>query len=459
MNSRIIVIAMVALILGVGGGYWWAQRGMPEAVAPLAQAPKERKPLYYRNSMNPAVTSPVPKKDEMGMDYVPVYAEEEQGSAGMVSIDPGTVQNIGVRTVRAERRVLGQTIHAVGRVDYNEERLARLNPKTDGWVESLNVSVTGQRIAKGTVLLSLYSPQLVTAQQEYLLALQNMETLKDSPYEDLHHGAKQLVEAARARLELLDVPAHQIQDLETKHQISKTLHIHSPFDGVVVDIGVRPGQYVTPNTELYRIADLRKLWVYVDIYENELPWLRVGDSAEMHIAAAPGKVFRGRVTYIYPFVDPKTRTVRLRLEFDNHGDLLKPEMFVQVTLRTGLKLESVAVPSEAVIRSGEREQVFVVRAPGKFEPRVVELGLSAEGWSEIKRGVRAGEEVVTSAQFLIDSESKLREAAAKMSNVLQPSPSITPPTDDLDMSGISLSVPAGKTTDKQRLGNGKHQHD
>lgn len=414
MNNRTVIVAVVALTLGVGGGYWWARRDVPDAVMPQAQAPVERTPLYYRHPMNPGVTSPVPKKDEMGMDYIPVYADAEAGTAGTVSIDPVTSQNIGVRTARAERRVLSRIINAAARVDYNEEQLARLNPKTEGWVESLAVSATGERVGKGTILLSIYSPQLVTTQQEYLLALQNLAAMKESAYEDMRRGAEQMVEAARARLEFLDVPAHQIQELEQTRQVTKVLHIHSPFDGVVLNVGVRPGQYVTPDTELYRIADLRKVWVYVDVYENELPWVNRGDSAEMRVAAAPGQVFKGRVSYIYPYMDPKTRTARLRLEFDNRSGLLKPEMYAQVTLRAGRKYEAVAVPSEAVIRSGEREQVFVLRAPGKFEPRVVELGLTAEGWTEIRKGVQAGEEVLTSAQFLIDSESKLREAAGKM---------------------------------------------
>ncbi|MBI5450697.1 MAG: efflux RND transporter periplasmic adaptor subunit [Gammaproteobacteria bacterium] len=456
MNSRMLVVALVALVLGAGGGYWWAHRAVPAAVAPQTALPAARTPLYYRHPMNPAATSPLPKKDEMGMDYVPVYAEAGAGPAGTVSIDPVTVQNIGVRSVRAERRVLARTIDAVGRVDYNEEHLARLNPRIEGWVESLKVSVTGGRVTKGAVLLSLYSPQLVTAQQEYLLALQNLAALQDSPYADMRNGAEQLVGAARARLELLEVPAHQIEALEATHQVSKNIHIHSPFDGVVVDIGVRPGQYVTPDTELYKIADLSKLWAYVDVYENELPWVKVGDRAEMRSAAAPGRLFSGRVTYIYPSVDAKTRTARLRLEFDNRGGVLKPEMFVQVTLRSGRRLEVVAVPSEAVIRSGEREQVFVVRAPGRFEPREVELGLSAEGWTEISKGVQAGDEVVSSAQFLIDSESKLREATAKMSGVT--APAAAPTTDDLDMSGMAMPAP-GNGQKAAPPSAGAHRHD
>lgn len=434
MNSRTITVAVLSLLIGAGAGYWLTQRGAPHDMSASDAAPAGRQPLFYRHPMNPEITSPVPARDNMGMDYIPVYADDVAGPAGTVKIDPVTVQNIGVRSARAERRTIGHTIHAVGRVDYNEERLARLSPKTEGWVEKLMVSNTGATVRRDTRLLSLYAPQLVTAQQEYLLALQNRTALEDSPYPELRRNAGQLVDAARARLELLDMPAHQLRELERSGTVMKDLHIHSPFDGVVVNIGARPGQYVSPATELYAIADLSRLWVYVDVYENELPWVRVGDHAQMRVNAAPGRVFEGTITYLYPTLDARTRTARLRLEFDNRDGLLKPDMFAEVTVHSGRSVDAVAIPAEAVVRSGAREQVFVVRAPGKFEPREVQVGVSAGGWTEIRAGLDAGETVVTSAQFLIDSESKLREAAAKMR---EPVPAAAP--DGLDMSGMDMS--------------------
>ena len=458
MNKQTLVLVLLALVAGACGGYWYAGKPashtLPSSAVDVAG---ERSPLFYRHPMNPAITSPVPAKDSMGMDYIPVYADDEAGPAGTVRIDPVTTQNIGVRSARAERRVIGHTLRAVGRVDYNEERLARLSPKTEGWVERLMVSNTGERVRRDDILLSIYSPQLVTAQQEYLLALQNRAALQDSPYAELRRNAEQLVAASRARLELLDMPAHQLHDLEQSGKVMKDLHIHSPFDGVVVNVGARPGQYVTPATELYQIADLAKLWVYVDIYENELPWVRVGDSARMRVNAAPGRVFTGKVTYIYPTVDPKTRTARLRLELANRDGVLKPDMFAEVNLRAGQRAEAVAVPSEAVVRSGEREQVFVLRAPGKFEPREVTLGVSAEGWTEILAGLRAGEEVVTSAQFLIDSESKLREVAGKMREQ-----AAAAPADDLDMSEMEMSdmdMPGMEMAAPSETAPGARHHD
>ncbi len=462
--NKTIMIAAITLALGLGGGYWLA--GMqkeasmdlgstasgdgerkvlfyrnpmnPAITSPVAaqdemgmdyipvyaeeeKKPKEKKVLFYRNPMNPAITSPVAAQDEMGMDYIPVYAEsdsDEKEPAGTVKIDAVTVQNIGVRTAKAQQRNMSKEIRAVGRIAFNEERLARLHPKTDGWIDELYIDKTGEQVHKDTILLSFYSPQLVSSQQEYLLALKNYETLKDSPFGDIRKGAEELKISARERLELLDVPEHQIIELEQSRKIKKNLHIHSPFDGIVMKVGMRDGQYVTPATELYMLADLSKIWVYVDIYENEMPWVKTGDTATMTVEAIPGKVYTGKVTYIYPYMERKTRTNRIRLEFDNQDLKLKPEMFAQITLQASRQINAVVVPSEAIIRSGIDNQVFVVRAPGKFEPRKVILGVSAEGQTQILLGVDAGEEVVTSSQFLIDSESKLREATAKMMEAL-----------------------------------------
>ncbi len=381
-------------------------------------AKKERKPLFYRNPMNPAITSPVPAKDEMGMDYIPVYADEEESAeeepAGTVKIDPVTVQNIGVRTAVVERRALSHEIRTVGRVSYDEERLARLHPKTEGWIEKQFIDKTGEPVRRGTILLSIYSPQLVATEQEYLLALANLETLKESPYPDIRRGAEELVHTARERLRFLDVPEHQIRELEQTRKIKKSLHIHSPFDGIVIAIGAREGQYVTPATELYQIADLSKIWVYADVYEYELPWVKEGDVAEMTLEAIPGRTFTGKVAYIYPYAEARTRTVKVRLEFDNPDLALKPDLFADVVIHSGRQADAIAVPEEAIVRSGERNIVFVVKGGGKFEPREVKLGLSAQGYVQILSGIREGEEVVTSSQFLIDSESKLREATAKM---------------------------------------------
>jgi len=314
---------------------------------------------------------------------------------------------------------MAQTIKTVGRIDYDEQRLVQLHPKTEGWIEEMFVDKTGEPVHVNSILLSLYSPQLVSTQQEFVLALKNLETLRASPFEDVRTGAEELVQTTEDRLRLFDVPDHQIDELKATLTIRKNLHIHSPADGIVIKIGAREGQFVTPQTELYAIADLSRVWVLVDIYEDELPWIRIGDQARMNISAVPGRIFTGTLAYIYPYAESRTRTVKVRMEFDNPDLLLKPDMFADITIEADAIEDAIAVPSEAIIRSGTRQQVFIQRAPGKFEPREVSLGVSSDGWTQIRDGIEAGEEVVVSAQFLIDSESKLREAATKMRETRQ----------------------------------------
>ncbi len=401
--------------------------------------PKEKEVLFYRNPMNPAITSPVFMQDDMGMDYIPVYADGGSGDepAGTVTIDPVTVQNIGVRTKVAETRDLSRILNGLGRVDFNEERLTRLHPKTSGWIEKLRVDETGKRVSKDTILLGIYSPDLVAAQQEYLVALSNWEAVRNSAATQMKKTAKTIMESARERLKLFDVPTHQIKELEKSRKIKKQLHIHSPFEGQVMHIGAREGQYVTPKDELYMIADLSRIWVNVDIFEDELNWLKLGDRAEMRVRAEPGRVYKGKIKFIHPVLNPKSRTVQVRLEFDNADLKLKPGMFANVTLYVDPQPSAVVVPSEAIVRSGSREQLFIVREPGKFEPREVTLGVSSGGLTQILSGVKAGEEVVTSSQFLIDSESKLREATAKMMAVMA-SESASQDMSDMDMEDMSM---------------------
>ncbi|MFH2135137.1 MAG: efflux RND transporter periplasmic adaptor subunit [Pseudomonadota bacterium] len=383
-------------------------------------APQERKLLFYRNPMNPAITSPVPAQDEMGMDYIPVYAEEKtEALPGTVSIDPVMVQDIGVRIQPVQRGTLSRSIRTSGRVAVDEERLLRLHPKYEGWVEKLFVTNTGDAVKKDDMLLSIYSPQLVTSEEEYLLALENAEKLKDSPFADVRQGAQSLLASSEQRLRLLDLPEHQIEQLKQTREVFKGVHIHSPMSGIVMNIGAREGQRIMPNTELYVIADLSRVWVMVDLYEDDMPWVREGDRASLQVAGIPGRTFSGKLTRIYPYLDAKTRTVKARLEFANPGLLLKPDMFGQVEVQAGRKVDALTVPSEAIVRSGTQTQVFVQRAPGRFEPRTVTLGVAANNLTQIISGVEEGEQVVTSSQFLIDSESKLKEATAKMLETMQ----------------------------------------
>ncbi len=421
MNKTLVSVVMVtAMGISFGAGYWLSDsRGDSNAIKQTAGtqvSSSERKVLFYRNPMNPAITSPVFTQDDMGMDYIAVYAEGggDDEPAGTVTIDPVTVQNIGVRTTLAETRDLSRVLNGLGRVDFNEERLSRLHPKTSGWIESLKIDETGKKVNKDTILLGIYSPELVAAQQEYLVALNNWEAVRNGTAMQMKKSAKTIVDSARERLQLFDVPAHQIRELEKSRKIKKQLHIHSPFEGRVMHIGAREGQYVTPKDELYLIADLSRIWVNVDVFEDEMSWLQLGDRAEMRVRAQPGRTYKGNITFIHPILNRKSRTVQVRLEFDNADLSLKPGMFANVALYVDPQPSAVVVPTEAIVRSGSREQIFVVREPGKFEPREVTLGVSAEGMTQILSGVKSGEQVVTSSQFLIDSESKLREATAKM---------------------------------------------
>jgi len=413
MNKKIIMTAIIALTAGLMAGYLLLPQ--PQQGTAMIAEKQEKKPLFYRNPMNPAITSSVPAQDEMGMDYIPVYEDGgSMQSSGTVSIDPTVVQNIGVRTALASRKNISRDIRTVGRITFDEERVARLHPKVEGWVEKLFVPKTGEQVKKGTMLLAIYSPQLVASGEEYLLALKNWETLKESPFEDIRNGAKQLLDTSLERLKFLDVPEHQLREIRESGRVPKALHIHSPFDGIVMKIGAREGSRITPETELYMVADLSHVWVQADLYEDELPWVQPEDVAEMQIPSVPGRTFRGKVSYIYPYLEGETRTNKVRIEFDNSELLLKPDMFANITVRASRRVDAVVIPSEAVVRTGQRDQVFVQSEPGKFEPRDVKLGLSAEGEVQILDGVKEGEAVVTSSQFLIDSESKLKEATAKM---------------------------------------------
>jgi Cu(I)/Ag(I) efflux system membrane fusion protein len=463
VNRNVILTAVIALLIGSGIGYWIFS-GKSAGSANKQAATNERKVLFYRNSMTPARTSPVPAKDEMGMDYIPVYQE---GSAaadtpiGTVKINPTFVQNIGVRTTIVKRATLSRNIRTIGRVTYDEQRVTRLHPKYDGWIDKLFVHNTGDQVNIGSMLASIYSPQLVATQEEYILALNSAETLKDSPFPDVRNGAESLLRSAHERLKLFDVPDHQIKKLKADRKVMKDIHIHSPFDGIVMNIGAREGERITPATELFMITDLSRIWVIVDIYEDDMPWVREGNTAKMKVAGIPGRIFTGKVTYIYPYLEAKTRTIKVRLEFDNPGLLLKPDMFANVDIQADKQVDTLVVPAEAIIRTGTQEQVFIQRAPGQFEPRQVTVGVSANGITQIVSGLDEGETVVTSSQFLIDSESKLKEATAKMLDVAKPAPGaalkIKPaPTMQPDMAPMEKSQPGSAT--KNNNINIKSQH-
>ncbi len=376
----------------------------------------ERKILYWRAPMDPNFVSDKPGKSPMGMDLVPVYGEESEPATGhVIRIDPVTIQNMGIRTAVLRRGPLVKTIRTIGRVDYDEQRVTFINTKFEGWIEKLHVNETGQHVEQGQPLFDVYSRELYTAQEEYQAAHRAVGRLADSTLPSAKEEALRMLEAAVTKLRYLDVSDEQIAKLSETDAIQKNVTIHSPNRGVVTEKMVLQGMFVKPGMRLYTIADLSRVWVYVDIYEYQLPWVRVGQQAKMRLTYIPGKEFEGQVVYIYPYLEKKTRVVKMRLEFDNPTMELKPDMFANVTLFAELKRDALLIPREAYIDSGTRQVAFVALEGGKFQPSEIQVGVEAEnGMVEVLYGLDAGEVVVTSGQFMLDSESKLKESLAKM---------------------------------------------
>jgi membrane fusion protein, copper/silver efflux system len=394
--------------------------------APGATA--ERKIRHWVSPMDPTYIRDEPGQDYMGHDMVPVY--EDGVAAGQILIDPVTIQNMGLRTAMVERRDVTRTIRTIGRIDYDENRRFMVNSKIDGWIERLHVRETGREVRRGQPLLEIYSPELVAAQQEYLLALSNRDRLAGNQISGIAGGAERLLEAARTRLQFWDISERQIAELEKTRQVRKTLTLHAPFSGVVTEKEAFEGMAIMSGMNLFRIADLSRVWVLAEVYEVDLAWLRSGQEAIVELPYAPGRKFPARIDYVYPYFQGETRTQQVRLELANPQLELKPEMYVNVHLEASTLRDVPAVPVQAVLYSGIGQRVFVHLGEGRFEPRPVQVGLLGDdGWIEVTSGVREGEIVVTSAQFMLDSESRLQEAVQKM---LQPKVQEPPPAHDHD---------------------------
>ena len=360
----------------------------------------DRKVKYYKSTMLLGEISQTPRKDSMGMDMVPVYEGEDESKT--ITVDAATVQKMGVRTAVVTKGPLRRIIRTVGSIDYNETALADVTTKFRGWIENLYVDSTGKQVHKGEPLFDIYSPDLYSAQNEYVLGLNQ-------------GGASGLKASARQKLRLFDISEDQIAELEKSRQPLRALRVDAPIDGIVVEKMAVRGQMVEAGMKLYRLADLSIVWVQSQIYEQDLALLKLGQEADVSLSYLPDRKFRGRVTYIYPTVDEKTRTARVRMEFHNPGLFLKPGMFATVELQAELKPDALLVPDSAVLRSGEKNTVFVAIDDGHFEPRDVQLGARADNNAyEVISGLTEGERVVTSGQFMLDSESQLREAIQKM---------------------------------------------
>ncbi|MCA9484924.1 MAG: efflux RND transporter periplasmic adaptor subunit [Nitrospina sp.] len=426
-----------------------------EAKPSAKPQPSERKIQYWRSPMDPNFVSKKPGKDSMGMKLVPVY--EDEVAAG-IRISPAMLQNIGVKTTLARSQALSRQIRTVGFLTHDERLEHHIHTKYGGWIDKLYVDFTGQEVKQGDVLMEIYSPDLVSTQEELVLALKYQESMEKSPFPEFRDSATRLVESTIRRLQLFDIPEHQINELIKTRDVKKTMHIHSPTQGVVIKKKAQHGMRVEPGVMLYLIANLSNIWVEAEIYEYELPYIQLGQKAKMQLAYFPGQVFSGEITYIDPLVNPQTRTVKVRLEFPNEKRLLKPNMYADVDLSVSPLKPEVAVPVESVIRSGEAARVILQKTDGSFEYQEVVLGAEAEGLVQVLKGLQEGDRVVTSSNFLIDSESRLKEALGKVGTEMKREASAVKPGGAMERSPEKeIILREAPTAPKMNPGGG-HAH-
>jgi RND family efflux transporter MFP subunit len=457
---NVILALMVVAAVGAGG-YWLGGRTQsasdtaaagPQSAASAAAAPaKARKLLYYRNPMGLADTSPTPKKDPMGMDYIAVYEGEDEGTdkqagTNQIRISTEKIQKLGVRTEAASMRALGKTVRAAGRVEPDERRVYAISPKFEGYVERLHVNVTGQPVARGQALFEVYSPELVSAQREYIIAAQGVQAMNAAGGE-AQAGMKQLAESSLARLRNWDLSPEQITALVKTGEVKRTITFRSPVSGIVTEKKALQGMRFMPGESLYQVTDLSSVWVLADVFEQDIGLVKTGSQASVKINAYPDKSFSGRITYVYPTLKAETRTVPVRIELANPGQLLKPAMFAQVELQVGAKAPVLTIPDSAVIDSGTRQVVLVQLQEGRFEPREVKLGAHSDNYVEVRDGIKEGEEVVVAANFLIDAESNLKAAIGGLGT----GPTSSPPT---PATGPAATGPVGAPAGVGHKGQG-----
>jgi multidrug efflux pump subunit AcrA (membrane-fusion protein) len=410
--KKIAILLLVAAAFAGGFGYgrWFGK--------PAPGGAGARQPLFWVDPMHPWYKSDKPGiAPDCGMKLVAVYAGDEAQYAqtnpglpgGTVEISPEKQQLIGVQYGTVEYESVGDTIRAAARVTLDETRIAKIHSKLDGWIDQVFVDFTGKLVKQGDPLLTIYSPEALATQQEYILAIKALDLMHDNPVHEMMGSTENLVGAARKRLQLWDIGDPEIDQIARTGETLKNLTLHSPIAGFVMERNAFPKQRISTDTALYTIADLSTVWVIADVFEFEASGVQLNRAATLTLDYLPGRAFAGRVSYILPQVDPATRTLKVRLQFENPGFALKPDMYGQVELRTAVARRLV-VPQTAVLDSGDRQTVFVDRGNGYFEPRDVKVGVRANGRAEILGGLRAGERIVTSGNFLIDSESQLQKA-------------------------------------------------
>ena len=370
------------------------------AIAADSPCPGGTEPLYWRAPMDPSFVRDRPGKSPMGMDLVPVYADEVDSQPGVVRIDPIVVNNLGVRTALAERGSLSRRIETVGYVGYDEESLAEVHTRVDGWIEKLSVTATGDPVEKGQVLFELYSPTLVNAQEEFLAVLRS--------------GNKVLDQASRDRLAALGMTSKEIQRLARDRKVEQRVRVYADRDGVIAHLGVREGIYVTPATNIMSVAELDRVWVLAEVFERQAAWLGAGQAADVSLDYLPGKTWQGKVDYIYPELDSKTRALKVRLRLDNESTALRPNMFARVIIYGTATSNVVHIPRAALIRGGNVDRVVLDLGGGRFRSQPVIAGIESGDRVEIQEGLSRGDRIVISAQFLIDSESNIGAALGRM---------------------------------------------
>jgi len=377
----------------------------------------QRHILFYRNPMNPTVTSPVPMRDEMGMEYVPVYSDQisaNPAEGAIVRLDRGTIQKMGVTTVTVGRGPLSRQIRTVGYLDYDQEKMVSITTKYEGFVEKVYVNYLGQPVRKGDPLFEVYSPELIQTQQELLSALEFAQSMKDAPGH-ARHRAEGLVEAARTRLSYWDVTPEQVERLESTRTVLRTFTVTAPVSGLVMKrMDGLEGAAISSGMGVMHIADLSSLWLNVEVFEDQLPWLSTNNRAKVTLTYFPGRSFSGRIRFIEPAVSEKTRTIKLTLQVPNPDGDLRAGMYATVDFDPTIVEDAIVIPSHAVFRTGRRDLVIVDLGGGRFAPRIVELGPEGDGRVQVLSGLSEGESLVTSSQFLIDSESNLRDAIQQM---------------------------------------------
>ena len=412
------LVLSCALLAGCGEQAPPSQESAAPATdaAPSKRQADGRTVLYWYDPMQPQQRFDKPGHSPfMDMDLVPKYADEGTGgepapgpmgsnASPSVTLSGAVVQNMGVRTTKVERGALWKHIRTVGRVEYDETRLAHVHPRAAGWIEGLTLRAEGEPVKKGQTLAALYAPDILSAQVDFLIAIE--------PQGQGAHKVK--VDKARNLLRLLDVPEEVIRDIEKTGETRNTVPVLAPADGIVTQLMAREGMYVTPSSEMFTIADLTDVWVMVDVFEHQLAWVAPGMKAEISVPAYPGRTWEGVVDYLYPDLDPKTRTLRVRLVFPNPQRELKPNMFADVAIDAGSKKDVLKIPRDALIVTGERQSVVKALGEGRFQPVDVVTGMQTDGQVEILSGLDEGDEIVVSGQFLIDSESSLQASFRRM---------------------------------------------